>query len=318
MRAIVYDRFGGPDVLHQADMPVPKPGPTEVLVQVAYAAVNPVDWKIREGHMKDSYPYEFPIIPGWDASGIVIGAGTSVSLYKQNDKVYAYCRKPVIHAGAYAEFITLDESMVSRMPRNFGFKDSAAIPLAGLTAWQALVDIAKVQPGETVLVHAGAGGVGGYGIQIAKNIGAGVLTTASLRNHELVRSYGADVAIDYAREDFVQTILNDVKGGVDVVFDLLGGDITLRSIRALKRGGRLVSSVGISDEAMANANGKNVKASQFLVQPSGRQLAEMAILFEEGRLRVPPLREYDLRDAAAAQSLSQTGHIQGKIVLKVK
>jgi len=316
MRAIVMDRFGGSEVLHSADMPVPKPGAGEILVQVAYAAVNPVDWQIREGRLKDVLPHQFPIIPGWDASGMVIAVGPHVSLFKPNDRVYAYCRKPVIQMGAYAEFITLPEKNVARMPKNLGFRDAAVIPLGALTAWQALFEKAQLKENETILIHAGAGGVGNFAIQLAHNTGAGVITTASLRNQELVRSLGAMHVIDYAREDFVQATRKVVPKGVDIVLDLLGGDIQERSFAALKPGGRLVSTVGVPNSEKAATY--HVTAAHFLVEPNSDQLAELATQFDDGRLKTPPIREYDLKEAAAAQSLSQTGHVPGKIVLKVK
>lgn len=316
MRAMVMQRFGGPEVLKLADMPVPKPGEGEVLVQVAYAAVNPVDWKIREGHLQDVLPYQFPIIPGWDASGVIIAVGPNVSAYKPNDRVYAFCQKPVVQMGAYAEFITLSEANLGRMPRNLGFRDAAALPLCALTAWQALFDHAQLKANETILIHAGAGGVGCFAIQMARNAGAGVLTTASLRNHDLVRSLGAMQAIDYARDDFVKVTHTAVANGVDVVLDTLGGEITQRSLEALKPGGRLISLLDTPDAA--DAKRRHIKTVRFLVKPNSQQLNDLSLQFDDGRLKVPPIREYDLKDAAAAQSLSQTGHVQGKIVLKVK
>jgi NADPH2:quinone reductase len=316
MRAMVMDRFGGSEVLHMADVPVPKPLENEVLIQVAYAAVNPIDWKIREGLFKDALPYQFPLIPGWDMSGIVIAVGAEVTLYKPNDRVYAYCRKPIEQMGAYAEFLTLPENIVARMPKNLGFRDAAAIPLCALTAWQALFDLAQLQANETVLIHAGAGGVGSFAIQLARNAGAGVITTASLRNHDLVRSLGAMHVIDYSREDFVAATRAVVAQGVDVALDLLGGEIQEKSMAALKPGGRLVSALALASAESAARH--KVTALQVRAAPNTPQLSELASQFDDGRLKVPTLREYDLKDAAAAQSLSQTGHVQGKIVLKVK
>jgi NADPH:quinone reductase-like Zn-dependent oxidoreductase len=316
MRAIVMDHFGGSDVLHQADIPVPKPADGELLIQVVYTAVNPIDWKIREGLFKDLLPYQFPLILGWDVSGVVISVGPHVSLFKPNDRVYAYCRKPIVQMGAYAEFMTLHETLAARMPKNLGFRDAAAIPLAGLTAWQALFDHAQLKAGETILIHAGAGGVGSYAIQMAHNAGAGVITTASLRNHDLVRSLGAMQVIDYAREDIVKATRGYAPQGVDVVFDLLGGETQEKSFAVLKPGGRLICAVTPPDEALVKRY--NVTAVLIGTEPNNQQLSDMATQFDDGRLKVPPIREYDLKDAAAAQSLSQTGHVQGKIVLKVK
>lgn len=316
MRAIVLDRFGGPEVLRLADVPVPKPKEGEILVQVAYAAVNPVDSKIRQGLLKDLFPHEFPIILGWDAAGLVISVGSNASLYKPGDKVYAYCRKPVVQWGSFAEFIALPEGQVARMPRQLGFKDSACIPLAGLTAWQGLMERGQLQSGQTVLITAGSGGVGNFAIQMARNAGAGVLTTASPRNHELVKSLGAMVAIDYARQDVAAAVKAAVPDGVDLVFDLAGGAGMPDLLRVLKPGGRFVSAVDALDPTVAAKH--QVLYADHFVQPNAAQLAELALMFDDGRLKIPPLREYDLRDAVGALALSETRHVQGKIVLKVK
>lgn len=316
MRAIAQDQFGGPEVLRLSDLPVPKPGPNEILIQVAYASINPFDCKLRAGHFRDFLPTQFPLVPGVDLSGIVIGTGEGASLFKNGDKVYAFVHKPVFQWGTYAEFIAIDERQAARIPKHFGFKDAAAIPLAALTARQALFDQGALERGQTVLILGGAGGVGTYAVQLAKNAGAGVLATASLRNHELVRSLGADGVIDYAREDVVALTRSTAAQGVDVIIDLVGGPHQATMAQALKKNGRYVSVAHPPADTLRAL--PNLTALAHATKPDSAQLAEMAPQFDEGRLKMPPVREYDLRDAAAAQALLETGHIQGKIVLKVK
>jgi len=314
MRAISFSDFGGPEVLRLTDLPMPVPAAKELLVQVGYASVNPSDWKIRQGEMRDLLPHRFPIVPGWDFSGIVTACGPGASLYKAGDKVYGCAIQGTIQNGTYAEFIAIPEKQVARMPDTIGFKDAASIPVAGLTAWQALFDHATIGLGEKILIHAGAGGVGCFAIQMAAASGLNVFATASLRNHDLIKELGTLTAIDYAREKFEDICQEE--GGVDVVLDVLGGETLQRSFQAIKPGGRLISTVSEPDPT--KAKNMNVNASTFVVQPRADQLTKIAKWIEDGKLKIPPLREYDLKDAAAAQSLSATGHIQGKIVLKVK
>ena len=303
-------------MLRTADVPFPEPAADEVLIEVAYAAVNPVDWKIREGMLAGMFPHEFPVILGWDAAGTVKDTGKNVTGFRIGDRVYAYCRKPKVGFGTYAEFVTMNQAAVAPMPKNVGFAEAACIPLAGLTAWQSLFDAAKVQAGDRVLIHAGAGGVGSLAIQFAKHTGAEVLTTAGEANHAYVKSLGADVAIDYTKENFIDAVRKREPGGIDLVIDAVGNDVQRKSYEVLKKGGRLVSIVNVPSEEEARRYG--VEAAHVFVTPDGEQLRRIGALIESGAVRPPDLQEMRLEEAAEAQRRSQAGHVRGKIVLKIR
>jgi NADPH:quinone reductase-like Zn-dependent oxidoreductase len=316
VRAMVIESFGGPEALRPANLPSPEPAGNEVLIEVAYAAVNPVDWKIREGMLAGMFPHEFPVILGWDAAGTVKDKGKDVTGFSIGDRVYAYCRKPKVGFGTYAEFVTMNHAAVAPMPKNIGFAEAASIPLAGLTAWQSLFDAAKIKAGDKALIHAGAGGVGSLAIQFAKHTGAKVFTTARKVNHEYVKSLGADVAIDYAAEDFVDAVRKREPGGIDFVYDAVGNDVQRRSYEVLKKGGRLVSIVNVPSQGEARRFG--VEAAHVFVSPNGEQLRRIGALLETGAVRPPVIEEMRLEEAAEAQRQSQAGHVRGKIVLKIR
>jgi NADPH:quinone reductase-like Zn-dependent oxidoreductase len=315
MKAMAIDQFGGPGQLRLVDRPVPVPADDEVLVELQYTSVNPVDWKIREGYLKEFLPHRFPLIPGWDAAGIVRKVGRGVTAYKGGEKVYAYARKPAVQWGTYAEYVTVAADVAAPMPANVSFAQAAAIPLTALTAWQALFDFARLKSGQTVLIHGGAGGVGGMAIQLARHAGARVLTTASARNHEYVRGLGAHQPIDYTAGNFVDVLRKHEPGGADVVLDTVGGAVLRESLRAVKRGGTLVSVVDEPNAAAAGA--EDVRTGYVFVSPSGTQLREITALIEQGVLRPPRIEEMRLEQAPAAQERSRGRHIAGKIVLKI-
>ncbi|MGD8531082.1 MAG: NADP-dependent oxidoreductase, partial [Syntrophobacterales bacterium] len=208
MKAIAINEFGGRDKLQLIDLPVPEVVEGEILVQVKAAGVNPVDWKIREGYLKDLFSHQFPVILGWDAAGLVEGVGNGVTRFKSGDEIFAYCRKPIVHGGAYGEYILLKEEHAALKPKNISFEEAASIPLAALTAYQSLFDAANLQPGETILIHAAAGGVGGFGVQLARGHGAVVWATASSRNKAYVQDLGASQVVDYTQENFGKAILS--------------------------------------------------------------------------------------------------------------
>jgi len=316
MKAVVFDAFGGPERLRVAEIHKPSPAAGEVLIEVHVASVNPVDWKIREGMLAEMFPYEFPIVPGWDAAGVVAAVGKGETGFRAGDRVYAYCRKPKIRHGTYAEFVTMAAGAVAPMPKNIGFEAASTIPLTGLTAWQSLFDAAKLSAGQKVLVHAGAGGVGSLAIQFAKHAGATVYTTARRQNHDYVRGLGADAAIDYAREKFVDAVRALAPGGVDLVYDTVGGTVQKESYRALKPGGTLVSIVNIPEPEDARAHGAH--AHFVFVSPNGEQLRRIAALVESGAVKPAAYEEMPLENAAIAQERSRGGHVRGKIVLKIK
>ncbi len=314
MKAMIIDDFGGAERLRLADMPVPTPEDDEVLIQLAYTSVNPVDWKIREGLLKDLIPHQFPIILGWDAAGTVSAVGKAVSAFKKGDKVYGYCRKPTVQHGTYAEFIAVKATALAAMPDNLSFAQAASIPLTGLTAWQALFDAAQLTSGETVLIHAGAGGVGSLGIQFAKQAGAKVYATASSINHDYIKSLGADVAIDYKKENFVDRVKTAEPAGIDVVFDTVGDKVQQQSFEVLKSGGRLVSIVAPPPDDLLHKF--QVKGDFVFVEPNGEQLRIIAGLIAAGTVKPAMIEEMPLVEAALAQETSRGQHVCGKIVLK--
>lgn len=315
MKAVIIQSFGHEDELKLADVPRPEPAPGEVLIRIAYSSVNPVDWKIRKGLLRQAIPHKFPLILGWDAAGTVESVGRGVTRFKPGDQVYAYARKPEVQWGTYAEYTTLIESSVARMPSNIGFNEAAGIPLVGLTAWQCLHDAARLRAGETVMIYAGAGGVGGMAIQFAKAAGARVLTTASRRNHEYVRSLGADAVIDYHDEDVAAAVQRQAPEGIDVVVDTVGEEAQSESLRFLKEGGRLVSVIEMPNAEKAARIG--VKPLYVFVTPNGAQLEEISRLIEAGKVRPLAIDELPLEEVAQAHLRSEEGHVRGKLVLRI-
>jgi NADPH2:quinone reductase len=316
MKAVVIDKFGGEDQLKIKDVPVPVPKPSEVLIEIKYTSVNPVDWKIREGMLKEAMPHRFPLILGWDAAGVIGAMGINVKRFHAGDKVYAYCRKSEVHDGTYAEYVALDERGVALMPRNLSFREAASVPTAGLTAWQALFDYAHFKAGESVLIQGAAGGVGSFAIQFAKIAGAKTIVATARDDHHLyLRSIGADVLIDYTREDVATAMKRYAADGVDVMIDLIGGKTLAESFEVVKANGRIVSTVENPDQEMALV--RKIKAMTMLVQGNGGQLAEIAKLIEEGKARPPRIEEFDISQVATAHRKSQSHHTEGKLVLKV-
>jgi NADPH:quinone reductase-like Zn-dependent oxidoreductase len=308
MKAVRIHNYGGAEVLKFEDAPRPTPGPGEVLIRIYAAAVNPVDWKVRKGYLKDRIQYPLPLIPGWDFSGVVEAAGPGVTRLKKGDEVYA--RPDIARNGAYAEYIVAKESEVALKPKTLDHVHAAAIPLAALTAWQALFDTAGLQAGQKVLIHGASGGVGSFAVQLAKWKGAHVIGTASSRNQSFLRELGVDETIDYEKTRF-----EDVVHHVDVVFDTIGGDTQKRSWKVLKKGGMLVSIVAPPSEEEAAKHG--VRKGYVFVQPNASELSEIARLVDSGRLKPVVETVLPLSEARRAQEMNETGHTRGKIVLKV-
>ncbi len=271
MKAVRIHQYGGPGVLQYEDAPRPEPSAGEVLIRVHAAGVNPIDWKIREGHMQKRLHYTLPFIPGWDVSGVVESSGPGATRFKKGDAVYS--RPDVARDGAYAEFIVVKESEVAAKPKSIDHIQAAAIPLAALTAWQALFDVAGLQSGQKVLIHAASGGVGGFGVQLAKWKGAYVIGTASQANLDYVRSLGADEVIDYRAQRF-EEIVRDV----DVVFDTQGGETQERSWNVLKKGGAMVSLVQPPSQEEAKRRG--VRGALQMTQPNEGELTQIAQLID--------------------------------------
>ena len=317
MKAVAIESFGEVDqVVHLENLPRPEPAPNEVLIEIAYAGVNPVDWKICKGQLKDSMPHQMPIILGWDCAGTVTQTGRDVKDLKKGDQVFAYVRRPSVHWGSFCQFATCPAEHAVRVPSNLTLAQASTVPNSALTAWQALFDFAQIKRGQTVLIHAGAGGVGSFAIQLARGAGASVYSTASAPNHAYVRKLGADVVIDYNREDFVERIRKDCPSGVDFVLDCVGGDVLTRSFEVCRKGGRLASIVEPPSEALAKQY--RVEMKMLLSAPNGKELKEIAELLANGKLQPPEVQEMPLKDAVQALNKSMLGHTRGKITLKVK
>ncbi|TVR98881.1 MAG: NADP-dependent oxidoreductase [Rhodospirillales bacterium] len=315
MKAIVIHRFGGANQLQMETVATPEPDRDEVLIAIACAGVNPVDWKIRDGMLESLFPHRFPLIPGWDAAGTVAAVGAGVHGFAEGDRVFAYCRKPVVQWGTYAEYVAMPAAAVAAMPASLGFAEAAAIPLAGLTSWQALFDDAGLASGQALLVLSGAGGTGSLAIPFAKNAGARVYALASPANHDYVRSLGADDVFDYHAPDALAAVRAREPSGVDVVYANVGGPLHREAYGILRPGGTLVSIVDPPDQAAAEAAG--VIALFRFVEPDGTQLGEIARLVDQGIVRPPEITLMRLEEAAAAQARNQDGHVRGKIVLEV-
>lgn len=316
MKAVTLDAFGDVKNLHLSQVAKPEPAPQEVQIALSYAAVNPVDWKICEGLLKSRLPHAFPLIPGWDGAGTVTAVGRDVKNFKVGDEVFGYFRKRTVQQGTFAEYICFDAAHLALKPENITFAQAAALPLTSLTAWQALFDAAHLKKGETVLIHAGAGGVGGAAIQFAKQAGARVITTASARNHPYVKNLGADLAIDYNQTDFAAAVKEAAPEGVDVLFDTVGGETLQESYALVRKGGRLVGIVEPLNTEQAKKLG--IQAEYVFVSPNGAQLQQIADLIRSGKVRPPAIEEMRLEDAGQALAKNRRGHSQGKIVLKIK
>ncbi|MFC5288251.1 NADP-dependent oxidoreductase [Actinokineospora guangxiensis] len=315
MRAVVQHGFGGPEVLATEQVPVPEPLPTEVLVRVVAAGVNPVDWKTRAGGGMAGVLGEPPFTLGWDVSGVVEAVGFGVTTLAPGDEVYGMPWFPRA-AGGYAEFVTAPARQFARKPKAVDHVHAAGVPLAALTAWQALVDTARVQAGQRVLVHAAAGGVGHLAVQFAKHLDAHVVGTASAPRHDWLAGLGADELVDYTATRF-----EDVISDVDIVLDLVGDvrdDTSTRSLDVLRPGGLLIAVPGgVSPELRDAAAARGLRTSPFLVEPDGPALAAIGGLIDSGAVSVEVQEVLPLAEAAAAHTLGETGRTKGKIVLSV-
>lgn len=306
MRAVVVEQWGGPENLVEREVERPEPGVNEVLVRVHAAGVNPVDWKTRASGALIAWG-EVPVV-GWDLSGTVEAVGPGVGIFRPGDEVFGMPLFPR-QAGAYAEYVVAPARHLAPKPASLTHVQAAALPLAALTAWQALVDAAGVRPGERVLVHAAAGGVGHFAVQIAKARGAYVIGTASAAKHDLVRELGADEVVDYRATRF-----EDVVSDVDVVLDGLGGETAERSLKVLRDGGRLITLPGPDDVPAAR---DGVRADWVLVEPDHLGLREVAALVDRGELRPVVDTVLPLGEAAQAHAIGERGRTTGKIVLTV-
>jgi NADPH2:quinone reductase len=316
VRAIGIREFGGLDKLELLDVPEPKVPPDAVKIRVRAAGVNPVDWKLREGRLEPRFPHFFPVVIGWDAAGVVEEVGPGVVEVAPGDEVFAYCRKQFIGEGTYCEFVTVPVTFVAQKPAALSFEQAGAFPLVALTAYQALFFGAGLTAGETVLVYAAAGGVGSFAVQLALDAGAEVIGVASEPNREYVLGLGAYEVIDYTQQDVVEAVRDFKPEGVDVVLDTIGGATLERAVEAVRDGGRLVSIAQPPTEERFRQ--REIEATYVYARPDGEQLDELAELAEAGRLVVDLAEVLPLEQAARAHELSESGHVRGKLVLRVE
>jgi NADPH:quinone reductase and related Zn-dependent oxidoreductases len=332
MKAVIAEQYGGAEVLEIGEVPVPRVGPNGVLVQVHAASVNPVDWKLRQGLLYAVMPVVFPVIWGCDLAGVVTEVGPSVTLFKPGDEVYGmkdgYVGKT--YRGTYAEYVVAPEKSLAAKPAALSYEEAAAVPLTALTAWQAMVNQGKLKPGQRVLIHAGAGGVGVMAIQIAKAFGAYVAATGSTRNQDFLRGLGADLAIDYTREK-----IGRIRPKFDLVLDGIGKSVWAESFRALKAGGRLVTltlptpreSAGklkffaTAIPALAFGIVRGLIGGKRLlftrVKPRGGELEKVSALIEAGKIRPVVEKIFSLEQIAEAHRLSEAGHVRGKLAIRI-
>ncbi len=307
MRAITYSRYGEADVLELGDVPTPHPGPDSVVVRVKAAGVNPVDWKIRQGHLDGLLDIQFPVIPGWDVAGVVEEVGLDTPEFEVGDEVFGYVRKDWVHAGTFAEYVAAPVRTLAHKPAALSFEEAAGVPLAGLTAYQS-IHRAGVREGQAVVVHGAAGGVGSFAVQIARTLGARVIGTASEANHEYLRSLGAEpVTYGDGLSDRLRELAPD---GVDVALDFAGADAVAQSVPVLAPGGVVASVV---DPAARDEHGGHY----VWVRPDSDDLEVLAELADTERLRVEIAEAFDLADAAAAHRTNESGHTRGKVVVRV-
>ncbi|HEX2243527.1 MAG TPA: NADP-dependent oxidoreductase [Gammaproteobacteria bacterium] len=333
MKAFIVDRYGSNDGVRFGEMPDPKLRENDVLVQIHAASVNPLDLKIRDGKLKLILPYRLPLILGNDLAGVVVRVGSQVRRFKLGDEVYA--RPDQDRIGAFAEFISMNEDAVANKPKELTMEEAASLPLVGLTAWQALIERANLKKGQKVLIHAGSGGVGTFAIQLAKHVGAIVATTTSTANLDWVKRLGADIVIDYRKDDF-ETILRDY----DVVLDTLGGETLKKSLRVLKPGGKLISLSGPPDPDFAKDIGStwtlrlvmrllsyrirkkakrhHVSYSFLFMRASGDQLREIGSLIDSGIIRPVVDRVFPFASTKEALVYVEKGRAKGKVIVKVR
>ncbi|MEU2006663.1 NADP-dependent oxidoreductase [Rhodococcus sp. NPDC019627] len=333
MKAFVLDRYGRNDGVRFGDTPDPEVAPGDVLVQIHAASVNPLDLKIRGGKLKPVLPYRLPIVLGNDLAGVVVKVGQDVRKFQAGDEVYA--RPDQGRIGAFAELIAMSEDDVASKPRELSMEEAASLPLVGLTAWQALIERANLQAGQKVLIHAGSGGVGTFAIQLAKHLGATVATTTSTANVDWVQRLGADIVIDYKKEDFA-AVLRDY----DLVLDTLGGEALANSLRVLKPGGKVISVAGPPDHTFAkeaglnwivqqvmrllsfrirrNAKRHHVTYSFLFMKSSGDQLRQLTSIIDSGAIRPVVDRIFPFEQTKEALAYVDQGRAKGKVVVKIR
>lgn len=333
MKAFIIEKYGKADVVHLAEMPEPTLQADDVLVEIHAASINPLDLRIRDGAFKLLLPYRLPLIMGNDFAGVVVRVGPQVKRFKPGDEVYARPHQDRI--GTFAERIAIKEDDLALKPKTLSMEEAASIPLVGLTAWQALVEKGKLKKGQKVLIHAGSGGVGTLAIQLAKHLGATVATTASASNTEMLKRLGADIVIDYKKDDF-STVLEDV----DLVLDTQGGTTLKQSLQVLKPGGKVIGIAGPPDPDFADASGapwflkfvfsvlsygvrsaakRRAASYSFLfMRASGSQLSQITALIDAGAIKPTIDRVVPFAATKDALDYAESGRVKGKVVIKMR
>jgi NADPH:quinone reductase-like Zn-dependent oxidoreductase len=306
MKAVVAHEYGAPEVLKFEEVPWPEPKEDEALVRVIASSVNPADPLTLSGKYAREFGTHLPLIPGYDIAGIVEKTGANVTKLKVGDAVYGY---PTF-GGGWADYVTVKEWEVAAKPKSLTFVDAASVPMGALTAWQALVDVAKLQPGQTILVHGGSGGVGNFAVQIAKARGARVIATASTANQDFLKQLGADVAVDYTKTRF-----EDVAKDVDAVLDPVGRETLARSYDVVKKGGIVMSLIALPDRAELKKRG--IHGAAISVHPDAADLTKIAQLIDAGKIKPIVTQVLPLSEAIAAQQQAATHHTRGKVVLRI-
>ena len=306
IKAVVAHEYGAPEVLKFEEVPRPEPKENEALVRVIASSVNPADPLTLSGKYAREFGTHLPLIPGYDIAGVVEKTGADITKLKVGDAVYGY---PTF-GGGWAEYVTVQEWEVAAKPASLNFVEAAAVPMGALTAWQALVDVAKLQAGQTILIHGGSGGVGSFAVQIAKTLGARVIATASTTNQDLLKQLGADEAVDYTKTRF-----EDIAKDVDAVLDPVGKETLARSYGVVKKGGIVMSLVARPDPAELRKRG--IRGAGISVHPDADDLTEIAHLIDAGKVKPIVTQVLPLSEAIAAQQHAATHHTRGKVVLRI-
>lgn len=311
MHAVVINSYGDESKLEYTDIDIPEINSNQVLVKNKATSINPIDWKLREGYLKQMFDWEFPIVLGWDLAGIITQVGADVKNWHVGDEVFA--RPATTNRGTYAEYVAVDSELLASKPANISFAEAAAVPLAGETAWQALFTHGMLRPNQSVLIQAGAGGVGTYAIQFAKAIGAKVITTTSPKHLELVNSLGADIVIDYHTEK-----ITDRLSDIDLVFDTLGGKNQLEAFKVLKEGGKQISIVGKADGTDDILKKEKVGFKDIWLDPKGSDLQKIANLMKKGQVKsiIDTTIPFSKEGVVKAHQLNASHHTTGKIILE--
>ncbi|MFT9214211.1 NADP-dependent oxidoreductase [Liquorilactobacillus ghanensis] len=310
MKAIGFYQYGSAKELQEIELPLPHPDSKQVVVKLKATSINPIDWKLRQGYLQQMFKWQFPIVVGWDAAGVITEVGSEVTDWHVGDEVLA--RPDTTSRGTYAEYTLVDQNLLAHKPQNVSFEAAAAVPLAGLTAWQALFDFGKLTADQKVLIQAGAGGVGSYAIQFAKHFGAEVWTTASANHTELLKKLGADQVIDYHQPTEVAKLKD-----FDLIFDTLGGKNQVAAFAWLKTGGKQISIAGQAEESAGLAAKNNQEFKSIWLRPDGQQLQKIADLMGAGIVesQIGKVLPFSKDGLITAHELSETNHAEGKIVI---